>query len=448
MKSLKSTIKVLVPVIMILALVIGCAPQSQPAATPTPTTTPTVVKPKEFTLYSMADLSGPYASLMRAAVMAHEDYWGWLATQGGVDGVKINYTWLDTQLDKTKSLAAYTKIRETNPRPFMCVLVNGTDVEALHTRVDEDKIVTLTVTPATSAIWPPAYTFSGGPSYEDCDGAFIDWLSADWAKSGENRKCRLALFNPDIPVGRSMSAEEMKEYIKTKPNIEVVSTDYFDYAALDLSSDILKVMQNKPDYLYGFYFATSGAAMFRSLDSSGFRGKVKIASAVSGMQPEINLQVDKKFTEGTVGPHYYPTVLPLGSKQENAGVAFAEKMFTEKNRPKEQWGSSYVGSMGLGFWMTELIRTGVKEVGWDKINGENFYKAVQKVKSVDCGGIMQWGLAGEGKRTNGRMRIFRFNQDGFVVPITDFVTAPDLRPAKYRTAEYGWTAAGWPAGTK
>lgn len=444
---LKSTVKILVPLIMLVVLIIGCAPQSQPAATPSPAATTTVKKPASIPVYVVADLSGPAASLMRSSVMAHEDIWPWINANGGIDGVPVNFEFLDSQGDKTKALAAYTKIRETNPRPACCFLVHPADVEALHTRAKEDNIVVFTVSPPVNSIWPPSWTFGSAPSYEDASGVFVDWLSIEWTKTGENRKCRLAFFNPDNPQGHSLASDAVIEYVKTKSNVETVANIYFDYAALDLSSDILKVMQDKPDYLMGYYYATSGAAFFRSLDSSGFRGKVKVASSVSGMQPEITLQVNKALVEGVVGPHYYPTVLPLGSKQENAGVTFSEKMFMNKNRPKELWGSSYPGSQGIATWVAGMLKTAVKENGWEKFNGQTLQKAIQNIKDMNCNDAFSWGLASPGKRTNSRMRMFQF-KDGFVYSIGDFVTAPDMRPANFRTAEYGWTGAGWPAGYK
>lgn len=448
MLSMKAAVKILVPIIMILALVIGCAPQSQLAANPSPAATTTVKKPAEVFIYAIADLSGPAAAAMKTTVMAYEDFWpAFNSTQGGIDGVKANWVWLDSQGDKVKSLAAYTQIRESTPRPVMCCMVQGSDVEAMSKRAAEDKISVFTITPPTTTIWPPARVFGSSPSYEDLSGAFIDWLSGTWAKGGETSKCRLAFFNPDIAAGHSVAGSSVLEFTKTKSNIEIVSNDFFDYRALDLSSDILKIMQNKPDYIYGFFYATSGAAFFRSIDSSGFRGKVKLATCVSGMQPEITLQIDKQLVEGLVGPHYYPAVLPLDAKQENPGVERAAKMFKEKGYSPTLWGTAYPGSQGVALWMVGMLNNAVKENGWDKFNGDSFYKSCLNVRNLNCGDMFNWGLASTGKRTNSQMRIFQF-KDGLVRPITDFVTAPDLRPAEFRTAEYGWTAAGWPAGTK
>ena len=225
----KIPVIVFVLLIMVLPLAAACAQQAQTTPTPVPTTTPTVKKPAELVLNAIQDLSGPYSTSMAASVAAFDDFWPWFNEQGGIDGVKIKWVWHDTQGDRAKAFTAYNRFRDDKPAVF--VAVNGLDSEALAQRCLEDKIVCFTSSATTKGIWPPGWVFGQAASYEDLSGAFIDWLSEDWAKSGESRKCRLACFNPDIGSGHSSASDEFLEYVKTKPNIEVVLVEYFDYKA-------------------------------------------------------------------------------------------------------------------------------------------------------------------------------------------------------------------------
>jgi ABC-type branched-subunit amino acid transport system substrate-binding protein len=440
---LKSRIYIVVAMVMLLALLIpviaGCTPAKTPAAAPAAS----VNKPKELVIYAIHDMSGPMSVSTLPTVAASEDLVKYLNSKGGIDGVPLRMEWHDTRGDKAVLITEYAKVKEITPKPLTVGVYSSAD--ALATRFAEDKIPCNTTSVSNTMVWPPAWIIGSAGTYGDLTGTFIDWLSADWAKNHPDRKCRLAFFGPDIYVGHDCASPEVMEYIKTKPNIEVVDTEYFDFRALDLSSDILRVMQTNPDYIYGFYFATSGASFYKSLKSSGYAGKVKIGTVLWAMQSDIVNLVGPELMEGVVGTFHVPSLKPKGEKQINDGMELISTLFDQNNHPASYRGGSYVSGMLYYDWVTGILAKAVKDYGWDKLDSTAVYNTFTNTRSLDLGGISSWGCT-EGTRYNNKTYMMQF-KNGVAEVISDTMTSPDLRPTKYRTTDYNWKGAGWPDGT-
>ena len=428
---------------MAFILPLGCTATQKPQTQPQPVTPSTsITKWQKVVLHSIHDVTGPYSAAVLPSVNAGKDFTKWYNAKGGLDGVPVEVVWDDTRGELSAAIAAYNRIREEKPKPVMVGVYLSGFVDALSQRFIEDRIPCNTTSVSQKAVWPPGWVFAIAGTYPDLTGTFIDWLSDEWAKSGQTRKCRLALFNPDYAAGRSSSTPEVLEYIKTKTNIELVANEYFDYKAIDLSSDVMRVMQNNPDWIYGFFYTTSGAAFYRSLQATGYLGKVKVGNVLWGMQSDNAKLVAPELIEGVTGAMHLPPFLPKGQKQVSPGMDFVEKLFEENNNPQDYRGGSYVSAMQFWFWLTGIMEKALKADGWEKFGPEACYKAFESTRSMDLGGLMTWGTV-PGTRYNNKCQMYQF-KNGIPMPITGTLTSPDLRPADFRKAEYSWEAFGWP----
>jgi len=74
----------------------------------------------------------------------------------------------------------------------------------------------------------------------------------------------------------------------------------------------------------------------------------------------------------------------------------------------------------------QALKIALKDVGYDKMDGEAMYKAYQKLTGFDSGGVMGPGCAYSPTscKSNEFVRFYRV-QSGKTVPITDWVKAPD-----------------------
>jgi ABC-type branched-subunit amino acid transport system substrate-binding protein len=438
---MRITHKILLVLIVISLSVIpvlsGCA---QKAAT-TATSSTTVEKPKEIVFHTVHDYSGPLSATTLQAAEASKDLLQYYNDQGGLDGVPLRLQLHDTKYERAAAMAAYAQIREEKPKPLMVFFNTTGDVDALAARFKEDKLVCLAPGGAPATLWPAGWVFTLTPEFAGMTASSIDYISENWSKSGETRKCKIALFNPDYSVGHSIGTTEVEEYIKTKSNIELVANMYFDAKALDLSSDIIRVMQYQPDYLIGFYYATSGAAFYKSLKSSGYIGKVKICSVLWGLLEETGKMAGVELVEGVIGPHFYESFLPKGQPQASKGMQFVSDLFDKGNHPAAYRGVGYLSGILGSYLAFGILKKALAEVGWSKLDSTAVYNTFCNTREMDLGGIGVWGVT-EGTRTNSRCEM-EIIHNGVAMPLGKYYTCPDMRPAKYRTAEYNWKATGW-----
>jgi hypothetical protein len=197
--------------------------------------------------------------------------------------------------------------------------------------------------------------------------------------------------------------------------------------------------------LVGFYYTKSGSAFYRSLDANGLVGKVRIGNVLWGMQSENAKLVEPRIIEGVTGPLHIPPCMPKVQKQVNAGVQWCRDIFDKNNNKEDYWGQSYTSGMQFWFLTTQIMNNALQKVGWEKLNGTAVFNAFQDARDINLGDISHWGSA-PGCRYNDKNQIFRYT-NGMPMPINDKIyTAPDVRPAKYRTAEFGWAMTGWPTG--
>ena len=425
-------------VLLVMLLILGgCGQQS---ATPSPATS---AKPKDYQIYCAIDLSGPSATADAPVPAASADYEKWYNAQGGLDGVPIHFNWYDTKFERAIAVSSYVKIREMTPKPAIVGIAQGPDVDALASRFAEDKITNICSSISQNAAWPPGWAFCTSNYIADLSGGVFSWLSKEWAKSGQTGKLRLALLNPKNAYGIAAAAPEAVEYLNSLGNIEIVYNDFFDPASLDLSSDILRMMQNKPDWIYGYYYASWGAAFYKSIDAAGYTGKVKVATCGWSVMSQMAQQTGPALLEGVVGAFHIPPWLPSDQKQVSGGMEWVTKLFDDNKRPKEWRNPGYSGTLPSLVLVTNMLEAAIKKAGWAKFDGQTVYDIIRNTSSSDLK-VITWGVS-PGQRTNNKYEMFKF-QNSIPMPITDWLTTPDIRPAVYRTTEYGWSAAGWPQG--
>lgn len=436
MKSKVGKVSTIVAGLLFVVLIpLGaCAPEE--TAPPTPGE---VTKPEEIVFYHIGDITGPYASLTGVACTAFaEDWQRYHEELGGLRGVPIRLELNDTVNERKAALIAYSRIRELNP--IFLEIDCGDDVDMLKDRVGEDRICTICVSPGATAVWPPGWIFQSNPEYGDFVGLFVDWLSEEWAKTGQTRKCRLAMFNTDQNWGHAHVTSATMEYIESKGNIEFVGVMYFDPRGIDFSTDLLVLAEKEPDWVYVCAVAGQPAVVLRSAETVGIRDKIKWAMSEWGTGIEVGRICGAELIDGVIGQLGYACWA-----DDNPGATKIKELFEEKVRPPEaktHLFQCYWLMYEMGFAAAEYV---VDQWGWENLDSEHMYQAMKSMPEHNVlGGLQPYVLApGKISPLYARMLQYRGIQP---YPITDWTPCPDVRPAEFRTEEYKWEGRGWPEG--
>jgi len=93
----------------------------------------------------------------------------------------------------------------------------------------------------------------------------------------------------------------------------------------------------------------------------------------------------------------------------------------------------FTGDDAHGFVMAavgcEAVRRAVEEVGYEKLDGAAVKRGLDSMKSFDVYGIKTIAYPPDDHRGSAATRIYRV-QNGDVVPVSDWLTAPMIQPER------------------
>ena len=420
----------LVVLVMLLSLVpaFGCVTP----ASPTPTKPPTPVKPEKVIIHHFGDLSGPYAPITAPIVTGLADFIEWFNAKGGIDGVPLEQMFRDTGGKLDAALAAYAAFREMKPKPIVVILYGSAEAEALRERFVEDKIFAFSCSPSPTALYPPGYEFSTIPSYCDSIGAFIDWVTEDWAKK-TGQKVKLAFLSWDSTYGRAIMVDEVRNYAREK-GVEIVAEEVFGLRDMDVTTQLTRIKAKGANWVYDNTLAHAPGVISRSAKALGILnqdlydttpGTIHRASGPWGMD-ESAVRLAGPLLEGMVGPRSFAS----WAMTDVPGVKEAIASFEKHHRKPEERVMGYLVSWAAVYTIAHAIEGVVKELGWGKLSGETLREQFLKMKDFSPLGMTRYTFTAD-KPEPRQTRIFQV-KGGKLLPITDWVTCPDLRPAKYR----------------
>ena len=425
---MKTRVKLLYFLVLVsliaLPLFSGCAPTEEAAPTPT-----REEKPNEVILRAMLDITGPYGAVMAQVPMALTDSIAYMNEQGGIDGVPLTLELFDTTNDREVAMSQYMKWREE--KPAFIFVGQLADAEMLLERAAEDKILLFSCLSSDRALWPPTYYLATGTDAADEAGYVIDQISEEWRKSGESRKCRLAILNPDYPLGHAYASPAVIDYIEATDNIELVDTEFCDFRATDVSTELTRIMSHDPDWIYTVNLYGLFTATLKGADALGMLDKTRFATASWNMDPIQIRLCGADLVDGVIGP----APIPAWSG-DDPGTEIMSQQITKNNRGEENKTFFYSYAFLASALMAGVVDETVSEYGWDGLTGPNMLSTIESIDRLNPWGLLEMVFNGK-KHSVRQMRMLQF-KDGEVVSIGDWGVATDLRPEEARKAEWGW----------
>ena len=411
---------VVLALLLVLSPILGCAPAAPP-----------VPKPDKVVIHHFGDLSGPYAAITAPIVSGFKDFAvEFNTTGGGIDGVPITDVFRDTGGKLDAALAAYAAFKESKPYPIVTLLYGSAESEALRERFIEDKIVCFTNSPSPTCIYPPGYEFSTIPSYTDSFGAFIDWVSGDWAvKTGQ--KAKLAILTWDTTFGKAILVDETRNYA-AKKGVEIVYEGVYKMTDLDVSTQMTAIKGKGANWVYNNTLAhgpkvvAGAAAALGMLTNDPYdttAGKVHVANGPWGMD-ESAIALLGALGEGIVGPRSFAS----WSMPEVEGIKAATAAFEKNNRKPQEKVMGYLAAWSEVYTVCDAMKKVVAKSGWGKFDGAAVKDQFLKTKDFSPQGMTLYTFTAE-KPEPTKTRIFNV-KGGKLLPLTEYVTCPDLRPAQ------------------
>jgi len=421
-----------ISLVLVIALVVGCA---APTTTPTTPTTTTVVKPAKFTLYAIPDLSGPSAVGAAPQHMAAGFMTEWINTnKGGIRGVPIEYIGMDNAYKVDNTVSIYSKFKDAKPLPSIMWTMASADTEALKDRVNEDKIVNWVQGNTPFGVYPAGgYTIACVPSYVDMIGGFLTWVTDDWSKK-TGAPVKLGILTWNQTTGKAILVPAMREYAKSK-GIEIVGEELFNPTDLDVSTQLTKLKAAGANWIYDNGLSTTSIIINKGMETMGVMNH-KLYDATPGTMHHCTNQNQQSVamitpasaaSEGMIGTGWAAEVT-----ESFPGCKIAVE-YADKNKLSNPARNA---SFMCGFTqldnMAEFVGLTVDKVGWDKVNGTTVKDTIlglQNWKGPNTGTYVYSYSVKKPEPNRGRIFLWTNGKFDFM---TDFFTLPNLAPVEFR----------------
>jgi branched-chain amino acid transport system substrate-binding protein len=363
-------------------------------------------KPLKFVI--LTDLTGPAHAQVGSQGWATEDYFTWLNQQGGIEGHPVQAEVIDTKYQLPLIRTAYARVKEMKQTAVSFNALSG-GIEALRGQFATDKIPVLMITGHGPALYPPSWVVTVMPPYDDTLCAMADWIAGNWK---EKRKPRLALFLGDYASGRS---PELAKWYCEKKGIEIAAVEYCPLLPTDTSDLLIRIRDTKPDFIFDTLMPDQAKVALRD------RAKLGIKT------PQANFVFNSDQIMKTVPLEAYIDYMgfqPCASWWEKTvpGIQLAHQLYKKRGDIPTL---TYCATIGACMVWAEAVRNALKKVGYEKVDGPAIFEGYLGIKNFTAQGIFkEISYTREDLRGNLWLKICKFNKDGSISNVTDYMQAP------------------------
>jgi branched-chain amino acid transport system substrate-binding protein len=372
-------------------------------------------KERYVSYFSNADYTGPIAALVIPMDYGEEDYFKYINEQGGIRGVKIQFIGVDTRYDAARMISAYKRYRKT-PKLLATSTWSTGVTKMLAPYVESDKLIQ--ITPADGEFQAyPGRTFLMCPTYQDGFAAMIDWVIKDWKSKGKSGMPKVGNMSWDNPYGK----EELrggKEYSE-KMGIKLLIPEYFPPGTLKYDVYLKRLANAGADYIHMGGVDPTQTNILRDAFRLGLTEKIQFTSGYWGIT-EGGVKVHPQPLEGSV------VISPFLRGEDALNHPLVKELWTKYRGAMSTFqNGGYCMGMAMGINFCNALKVALDEVGYDKIAGDDIYRAYQKIGGKDTNGLMGPCTYGPDSRRASRVVKIYQVKNSKIVPITDWVTTPD-----------------------
>jgi branched-chain amino acid transport system substrate-binding protein len=324
---------------------------------------------KTVAYLSLADYTGAIAGLNVPADMGVEDYFKDLNARGGVEGVKVKFIGVDTRYDVARGVSAYKRYRTEHK--LLVVNAIGTPIgKAVGPLATKDKLVQ--IVPGDGEFQAKlGRIFIWGPAYQDAFSASMDWVISDWKAKGKSGMPKFGFISWDSPYGKEF-LRGGKEYAE-KIGLPMVKSEFFPPGALDHTVYLTRLASGGANYIFAGGVDPTPTNIIRDAHKLGLTKTIQFLSDYWGPTEPVGIRAHPEALEGAVITSYY---LRGGDAKKHPSSALWTKY---RGKPIADFNETYLAGMVWGMDFEEGLKIALKDVGYEKLDGEAMFKAYQKL---------------------------------------------------------------------
>ena len=391
-------------------------------------------EPEKFTYYLSADLSGPMGGTNVSMIPGLSDFCEWYnSTKGGIRGVPVTFKARDNAGNVTKGVAAYEQFRLEKPKPIVGSFHPAFVGQALKDRLAEDKIVNFFNTSSHSVMFPVGYLVGCQIDYPGAVAAVMDWVKKNTA--WKNKKIKVGLLTWDNSYGKGIFDPELRKWFAKQPGMELVAEEVFQTRDIDVSTQVVGLKSKGVNWILDNTIVNGPVLINKSLKSMGLLsqdvndttlGKIHHAGLGWGVDEHVLRLGGADLMEGYMGLRPWATF----DEKDNPGIQLALKWLKKKKRGLKIKTNAYTVKWAKMLLVTHIVEKLVDEKGWKGVTADNFLHELLNTSHFDAMGICNFDYTPTRPYlVTGRIYMMK---NGKVLPVSDYVEAPDLRPPQYK----------------
>ena len=386
---------------------------------------------KKVKLGYIAFSTGPVGDCGLPATQAGADYVRWINEHGGIDGVKIDFMWIDSGYEVPRSIAAYQRLKQWGANVIWSF--GSTPNDAIRALATEDGMPIVAWGGPAELFFPASKNvfFSTYESYDREGRAGLLWLMKNLKDLPP--KPKVGMIHPDDAYGWSFA--NGPRYYFDVDGYELVPDQLAPHGALDVTTQIRHFIDAKVDIISFTYTAGTAAVVMRDARRLGFKGPL-MGTHYSMIDYALG-----KLSEGAAEGAYFNTHTYLltdkrpGSEEINDMIK-AYHPGTDIYKPAD----------GIICWLhgpiavktaVEGIRAAIKNVGYENLNKKAIWQGLESLKNMNAFGLQTVSFAPDVHTGSMGFGMLQYQKGDFKL-VGDFVPAPAIADWE-KEGKFKWT---------
>jgi len=366
--------------IVILSLLLACAPQ----ATPPTSTKPSEPAPSTVKFMLFTDLTGPTASVQQMTNEGYGKYIDYVNANGGVKGkmgtAKVELLLVDTAYNPAKAKAGYSKAKSDGA---ICLASNMSALnDAIVSDLEKDKIPGLAGSQGVKACWSDWSYTAGPPGVADSMSTWAKMMSERWTTSGKTGKPRLAMIGEDVPYVPLMLMS-IRPYCEE--NGIPLTIEIFPPGSTDTSTQLLRLKEAGVDW--AMYCSTPVGLITLLKDYTRLGMKTPLHTQYSCGIGDVLTAVGAPVVEGVELLTWHIPMLQSETIQAPPILKVAKGIWNT-NHPGKVPSDNFMYCYSDSVILMDILKLALDDVAPQDLTGETLKKyGFDRVKDYDGQGL-------------------------------------------------------------
>jgi ABC-type branched-subunit amino acid transport system substrate-binding protein len=327
----------------------------------------------EIRIGVMGGQTGPAASSVVALLEELENVFNYVNdVEGGIDGANLSWRIVDNKGTPEGAVTAYKELKG-GFNPLFYIAVEGYYYLGVKDELAEDQTAMFTLSAIDPRGYlPPSVLFSVSLPISDGFAGFAKWVLENHEGAGKPKIG--VLYWEDLPTG---SMWQMAQPWVMKQGVELEPIGY-SISTMDLKPQLMRLRDAEVDYIWMLGLTQNAALAIRDFRSLGMAGEIPFCFN-EFIEPDVLLDLVGEAAEG-----FYS----YRAESPDADGTEAAELYTEilNWATDEEKRSDQRITITFKAVITAAIKQAVADVGWDNLDSEAFYNALNNLSNVDTWG--------------------------------------------------------------